>query len=84
MMNRRAMLQTLRGEIPSPWGDRVYLHRPASVEIPPDAKDFVPPSVLPQYGFVHPGRWKIYLPSDGTTKRYQSAEAILDDGWLVE
>ena len=37
--NRRDMLKTLRGELISPYGDRVYLYRPCRTEdIPADAK----------------------------------------------
>lgn len=62
------MLQWLRGELPSPHGDRVYLTRPVA-----------DPGF--ERGFMHPGRWKVY--GDYGVVDYPDAEAILDDGWTV-
>lgn len=87
-MHRRAMLQTLTGELGSPWGDRVHLYRPAAeTEQPGRINDGLscPPidePDPPDQGMMHPGRWRVY---HGPKKiDYASAEAILADGWLVE
>jgi hypothetical protein len=76
------MLKTLTGEMPSPWGDRVYIYQPRDrSEIPPDARDTTYASQFGVHAFIHPGKWKLY---GGTGGQYESAEAILDAGWLVE
>jgi hypothetical protein len=33
------------------------------------------------HAFIHPGKWKL---SGSIGGRYESAEAILDDGWMVD
>jgi hypothetical protein len=38
-------------------------------------------SILGDHALVDPGNWKLNGSSGGT---YVSAEAILDDGWIVE
>jgi hypothetical protein len=81
-LNRRDMLKTLRGELASPSGDRVYLYRRRNTEdIPADAKGITYANQLADHAFIHQGKWKLYGSGDET---YPSAEAILDDGWLVE
>jgi len=78
-VHRRAMLQWLRGEFPSPDGDRVYLYRHGEPG-PPDAWHDERRGV--ERGFVHPGKCRVYL-RDGGLEEYDSPEAILDAGWLV-
>ena len=81
-LSRRDMLKTLRGELVSPSGDRVYLYRPRKrEEIPADSRSLISATVTADYAFVHAGKWKLY---GGTSGQYDSPEAILDDGWIVE
>ena len=81
-LNRRDMLKTLRGELVSPYGERVNLYRRRRTEdIPADAKGITYANQLADHAFIHQGKWKLYGSVDNT---YPSAEAILDDGWLVE
>jgi hypothetical protein len=82
-LSRRDSLKTLRGELASPYGDRVYLYKPRKRdEIPPDSRDVVWAALTAEHAFIHPGKWKLYGSHGGKT--YESAEAILDDGWVVE
>ena len=76
------MLKTLKGEMVSPYGDRVYLYQPRDrTEIPWNAADITRAGLTAQHAFIHPGKWKLYGNASG---KYESAEAILDAGWLVE
>lgn len=79
-MHRRAMLQWLRGELPSPWGDRVYLYRPHEPDEADARRGEVP---YTEHAFMHPGKWRVYTDDGAAAKNHPSAEAILDDGWLV-
>lgn len=80
-VHRRAMLQWLQGELPSPDGKRVYLYRqgePGPSGAAHDARRGV------DRGFMHPGRWRVYRFGEGPPEDYDSPEAILDAGWLVD
>ena len=81
-LSRRDMLKTLKGELLSPYGDRVYIYkRRDRSDIMPEARDITYSGGNAQHAFIHPGKWKLYGNAGG---EYPSAEAILNDGWLVE
>lgn len=81
-MHRRAMLQWIRGELPSVDGDRVYLTRAEEPAVANDGAHYHDAWRGVQRGFMHPGKWRVY--SEGVKTDYPSAEAILEAGWTVD
>lgn len=83
-MHRRAMLETLTGLLASPGGDRVYLYRRLEEDDGQVTDAWHDNRLAVQRGFCHPGKWRVYITSDGLTEDYETAEAVLDAGWSVE